>query len=95
LPSHGLEETGRPLYLVDDDEPLQAAERLLRRLEPAAVDGSLEIEVGASGTVRGDGAREGSLPALPGPGQGDGRMHGERRADALGGSRPTDDHGAS
>ena len=88
-----FEERRPPLHLVDDDEPLQAAERPLRRLEPPAVHRRFQIEPGAARHRRRDRPGEGGLAALARPRQGDDGVDAERLPDAPDGRGPIDEHG--
>ena len=87
-----LEERRRALHLVDDHQPAEASERLLRRLETPAIDRGFQIEVRARRLARRDRPGQRRLAALPRAGQGDDRMDGERLPDAGRRRGPLDMH---
>ena len=80
----GLEEGREPLHLVDDHQPRQATERLLRHGQPPAIDRRFQIEVRPARCVGRDGSGQGRLATLARSGQGHDRMNGERLPDARG-----------
>ena len=91
---YGLEEGRQPLHFVDNHQSEQAVERLLRHLQPPAINRRFEIEIRALREISRDRARHDRLAALARTRQCHDRMNAERLADTCDGSRTGDDHTA-